>query len=110
MARALGVYRGIVTKIDGDGRPFVEVPHLASGYEYGPLDVLEGLYHIDGIQTSAVADHRHHIPGDGDTDLAGGHDHDTADAVDALEAGNRVLVAFIDGDQDDPIVLGRIGA
>ncbi len=37
-----GVWRGKVTRLSG-GRPLVEVPRLAPGYEFGPLEALPGV-------------------------------------------------------------------
>lgn len=38
-----GVWKGTVTRVDGDGRPFVEVERYAPGYEFGPLEYLQSV-------------------------------------------------------------------
>lgn len=67
---AAGVWRGRVTRVV-DGYPYVELPRLAAGYEYGPLEAL--------VSVSSVA------------------------------VGDRVLVAFVEGRADDPVIVGRFG-
>jgi hypothetical protein len=65
-----GVHRGSVTRVDAGGRPFVELPRLAPGHEYGPLEYVE--------------------------------------TPTPWEVGDRVLLAFVEGRGDTPVVLGRL--
>lgn len=89
-----GVWRGTVTRLAASGRPYVEVPRLVAGFEFGPCD----LYAPLGATTTAAGAH---------DDGAGGSVPDHAHDVPALSAGDPVLVAFIEGRIDDPVVLGR---
>lgn len=63
-----GVVVGVVTRLDGTGRPFVEVDRVARGFEFGPL----------------------------------------LSAAGALEVGDRVVVGFLEGLPDSPIIIGRV--
>lgn len=36
-----GVYRGVISNIDGDGRLFVQIPRVTFSLVYGPLDFVE---------------------------------------------------------------------
>lgn len=100
-----GVYRARVTRISG-GRPYVTIPRLAgSSYEYGPLDCLEGVYTLEGLETEDTA--RTSTPATS-SDFAA-HRHTLfAGPTRALQAGDRVLVAFVEGNRDDPIIIGRL--
>lgn len=66
-----GAWRGRVTRFDVDGFPYVEIPRLAAGYEYGPVEALVASF--------------------------------------SLGLGDRVLVVFLEGRQDDPVIVGRFG-
>lgn len=93
---ASGVWRGVVTRVAG-GRPFVEVARFAAGREFGPLEVLQGPWTV-GLRTEAEAG------GAGESAFAS-HTHGAG--LD-LAAGDRVLVAFVEGNPDSPVVLGRL--
>lgn len=81
MASPTGAYRATVTRVAGS-TVFVEVPRLARGFEFGPLEV----YDLTG--TVAAGD---------------GHTHAPAPYV----AGDAVLVLSLEGRPDDLVVLGR---
>lgn len=85
-----GLYRGRVLRVDNLRRPYVSIPRLSGDYEYGPLEVIEGPWFL--AQTGefiCTTPHRH-----------------TIDVL--LDAGDRVLLGFLEGDPDSPIVLGRL--
>lgn len=97
-----GVFRAIVTRVSG-GRPYVRIPRHTGDLEYGPLDVLEGVYTLEGLETEQTAG------GAGDSSFEA-HGHVLfAGASRALKAGDRVLVSFVEGRVDDPVILGRLG-
>jgi hypothetical protein len=80
----------VVTRVVG-GKPYVEIPRRAPGHEYGPCDIVEGLWTSAATtDTSAVGDHGDHAHGF-PTPLAKGH---------------RVLVVFVG--PTDPVVVGRL--
>lgn len=85
----LGIYRGEVTRFDF-GQPFIKIARLTGDYEYGPLAVLEGPWSI------------------GATAQANGPDLHAHDVSSTLVAGDKVLVAFLEGVPDDPVILGRL--
>lgn len=96
-----GVWRARVTQIK-NGRPYVVISRLSGELEYGPLELLEGVYTLEGLVTEDTAGGA----GDGSFEA---HGHVLfAGASRALKAGDRVLVAFVEGRTDDPIVLGRL--
>lgn len=101
-----GVYRAKVTRVSG-GRPYVTIPRLGGSHEYGPLDILQGVW-TAGLTTATapipphthvinpVSDHDHagvalpthqhstetpRSAGTPDVDHAGGHGHTTGAAV-----------------------------
>lgn len=87
---AAGLWRGTVTRADATtGRPYVEVPRLTPGFEYGPLPYL-----VDDDAAST---------GPGGTDA-----HTHAQEARAWAKGDRVLVGFLEGRNDDLVVLGRL--
>lgn len=79
------LWRGRVTRITAPWA-WVEIPALAKGYDFGPCD-LRGLGH----DTNAADD--------------SGHTH-TVDSPTAV--GDAVIVGFIGGDPEDPVILRRI--
>lgn len=97
----IGTYRARVTQIKG-GRPYVVIPRLSGELEYGPLDVLQGIYSLEGLETEDTAGGA----GDGSFEA---HSHALFQGPSvALKAEDRVLVAFIEGRPDDPVILGRL--
>lgn len=90
-----GAYRARVTRIKAN-RPYVVIPRLSGELEYGPLDILQGLYSLETL----------------DTESADGPDPHTHEVILgaglALAAEDRVLVAFLEGRPDDPVILGRL--
>lgn len=85
-----GVWRGTVVRVAADGRPYVTVARLSRGTTFGPCDVLEGPW-SSGLDVTAGG--------------AGPHTHGAgAD----LAAGDRVLVAPLEGRPDEVVVLGRL--
>lgn len=90
---ASGMFRGKVTRVTSRGA-FVEVLRLNRAHVYGPVPVVEGPW------TSSA-----------NTDPAGGgeelpeHTHGLGPN---LAAGDRVLVAFLEGRPDDLVILGRL--
>jgi hypothetical protein len=89
-----GVWKGTVTRLVG-GRPMVEIPRLARGAEYGPCESVEGFASAtEALSQESVGDH-------------GTHTHSVT-APASWTAGDRVLVAFVEGNQDDPVVVGRL--
>lgn len=59
-AKIGGVYRGIITDIDGDGRLFVKIPRITFSLEYGPLDFVTTAngYEIgDNVAVESVEDY-----------------------------------------------------
>lgn len=96
MTAPRGVWRASVARV-ADGRAFVRVDRL-SGHEYGPVDVIEGVW-TDETITSADGAHTH-------TGLSDGvHTHGVAVP---LASGDKVLVCFIEGRPDEVVVLGRL--
>lgn len=92
-----GAWRARVTRIK-DGRPHVVIPRLSGELEYGPLEKLEGIYTLEGLATEDAL-------GSPNT-----HGHLLfAGASRALKADDRVLVVFLEGRIDDPVILGRLG-
>lgn len=87
---AAGLWRGTVTRVEaGTGRPYVEVPRLTPGFEYGPLPF---------VTADAGAA----------TEPAGADAHTHALTPRPWAAGDRVLVGFLEGRNDDLVVLGRL--
>jgi hypothetical protein len=83
-------WRGVVTRV-ASGKPYVEIPRRTPGHEYGPCDIVEGLWTAAATtETVAVGDHGSHA-----------HGFPTP-----LAKGNRVLVVFVG--PDDPVVVGRL--
>lgn len=91
-----GVWRGKVVRVVGTAA-YVEIPRLARGRELGPVEVLEGPW-TAGLRTEEESG------GGGEASFAA-HTHGAG--VD-LAPGDRVLVAFIEGSVDQPVVLGRL--
>lgn len=88
-----GAWRGRVTRTDSSGRAWVTVPRLTGvDVEYGPCPTLEGPYVLAGTTTGAGGDPT--------------HDHGLT--VAPLAKGDAVLVTFLEGRPDDPVVLGRL--
>lgn len=82
------VHRGEVTRVAGS-KVFVRLPRHVPGAEFGPL---EQLLPIDVTSP---------------TGSAGDPAHTHTITVRRLQAGDRVLVAAVDS-QDDFVVLGRL--
>lgn len=92
-----GLWRAEVTRIKAD-RPYVKIPRLTGNLEYGPLDSLEGVFTLEGVETENT----------GGLDF-GAHAHALfAGGSRALVAGDRVIVGFLEGRVDDPVLLGRL--
>lgn len=91
-----GVRRGVVTRVQAP-HVYVEIPSLARGREFGPLEALEGLW-TAGRRTLEESG------GGGDAAFAS-HSHDVGPD---LAKGDRVLVLFVAGDVDRPVVIGRL--
>jgi len=85
-----GVWRGTITRVDGS-RAWVRVERLGRQHEYGPCDVAEGPWTAGrGTEIAGIAEaHAHGLGAD-------------------LAAGDRVLVAFLEGRRDDLVVLARL--
>lgn len=93
-----GTWRATVARIDGTGRPYVTVPRLNRAHVYGPCAVLE--QPGDTLTTGDVT---------GAATAGTGHTHATTTSPPApLAAGDRVLVAFIEERDTDPVILGRL--
>lgn len=82
--RPTGAWRATVTRVSGS-TVWVEVPRLARGYEFGPLEV----YDLMGVGDPVPAND--------------GHQHNP----DPYVPGDRVLVMSVEGRPDDLVVLGR---
>lgn len=95
-----GVWRGVVRKIQ-NGKPYVEIERLAKGFQYGPCMIAEGTW-TPGMTTNTAQ-----------TTVSAGepaHTHALAPEVAPLAVGDRVIIAFIEGRQDDVVVLARVSA
>lgn len=83
-------WRGRVTRISG-GKPYVEIPRRTPGFEYGPCDIVEGVWTpsvaTDATTVGDLGSHAHTFPR-------------------PLTTGDRVLVVFLA--PDDPVVVGRL--
>lgn len=86
---AVGAWRGVVTRVTG-GLAYVEIPRLARGHEYGPVE------HVQGVFSPALS-----------TETAGDPAHAHGLGVD-LAAGDRVLVLFVEASRDSPVIVGRL--
>lgn len=91
MTRPSGVYRAVVTEANG-ARYKVRIPTLGSRVHYGPVEMVENPY-TDGLTTGLSADDEPHT-----------HPHRPL----PLAVGDRVVVAFLEGRQDDLVILGRL--
>lgn len=85
------IYRAKVTRVNAEGA-FVTIARLAGAHEFGPLEVVEGPW-TEGLESQAGE--------------AGPESHTHGLGVD-LDAGDRVLVAAIEGRRDDFVVVGRL--
>jgi len=85
-----GIWRGTVTRVHPDGTADVSVQRLSGTHEYGPCDVVE-FPGTAGLRTEAS-----------------GHDHGLRPVANRLAAGNRVLVALLEGDPNRPAIIGRL--
>lgn len=92
-----GLDLGVVRKIDGDGRPHVEVRQRAGLHVFGPCPIIEGPW-TAGLVSEATAG------GAGDAQFAS-HTHGAG--VD-LAVGDRVLVGYLRGEANAVVVLGRV--
>lgn len=91
------LWRAKVSRIKA-GRPYVVIPRLTGkDHEYGPLDIVEGPW-TAGLETEETAG------GGGDASFAA-HAHVLGAE---LAAGDRVLVGFLEGRRDDPVIIGRL--
>lgn len=85
-----GVWRAQVTRVGGGG-VYVTVARLAgTRYEWGPCPIVAGPW---APLTTAVG---------------AGPDAHVHELGPALVAGDRVLVAFVEGKPNDVVVIGRI--
>lgn len=101
-----GVWRATVTRVVPDEGIYVTIPRLAGiAYEWGPSWMLSGPW-TPGAITDGVLDE---VP----TEVAAGpephvhqmpHVHPLGVPIDA---GDRVLIAFVEGRPNDVVVLGR---
>lgn len=89
MAGKSGVWRGTVTRIT-DAGVFIRVARQ-TGHEYGPVEIAEGLY-TAGLTTA----------------LDGMHAHALQPTDHLLAVGDSVLVAFLEGRDNDPVVITRL--
>lgn len=104
--RPTGVWRAKVTKVVG-AQVWVRVPRLASKVDYGPCEMLDNPYTpslhtaLTALATAAAGSpaHTHGV-------LPSSHDHSLQTVP--LSVGDRVIVAFLEGRQDDVVVLGRL--
>lgn len=87
-----GIYVGTVTRVAGR-TAYVRVERLGGARSYGPCEVIESLWR--GFTTTA--------------DGGAGHSHALGDPA-PLAAGDRVVVAFLEGRPDDLVVLGRLAS
>lgn len=86
-----------------NGAPYVEIERLAKGFLYGPCLLAEGTW-TPGMTTSTQQ-----TTGPGNlTDAP--HQHTLTADVKPLGKGDRVLVAFVEGRDDDVVVLARVSA
>lgn len=88
--RDLGLERAIVTRVSGPAHAFVR---LVTGgrHEYGPCPVVEGLWTDDAVTGAATAGTAHVHP-----------------AGIELAPGDTVVVGFLGGDPNAPVILGRL--
>lgn len=91
---ARGIWRATIERVDAAGKAFVKVPRLNPTHIYGPCDVLQGPGAALVLAATAVGDH-------------GAHTHAKTSPA-PIAKGDRVVVAFLEGNPDDLIVLGRI--
>jgi hypothetical protein len=85
--RPAGNWRATVTRVAGG--VWVRIDRMNADHEFGPLEMGEGLWTAAELTTTVVSTHSH----------AFGR---------ALAVGDRVLVAFIEGEPNNPIVVCRL--
>ncbi|MHB8463843.1 MAG: hypothetical protein ACYDH6_08675 [Acidimicrobiales bacterium] len=83
---------GVVTGVQGP-HVFIKIPALSVTSRMGPCLALESVT----------------TPGE-TTDSADGHTHGVLPPSSALKAGDVVLVGFLEGSRNRPIVLGRVAS
>lgn len=83
-----GIWRGTVARVTAAGSVYVTVDRLTGVHEFGPVTVAQGPW-TPGLSTSSASAHSHGLGED-------------------LAAGDRVLVAFVEGRANDVVVLARL--
>lgn len=101
-----GIWRATITRVDGQ-LVYVDVPRLAAGVEWGPCAMVAGLWTVGAVTGGVTAGEETTGPASAGEAHTHEHPHTHDTGVD-LAAGDRVLVAFVEGRANDLVVVGRL--